>query len=298
MIKKQNHSQGRKNKITKAVVAVAGSGTRFLPITKVMPKEMLPIIDVPILHLLVQELIEAGITDILFVTKWDKRALEDYFDRNWALVHELKKAGKDHLLKDVKRIADMANFFFTRQSGPYGNGTPVLTASSFVGDEPFVFAFGDDLVKSKISFTKQMIDDYEKNENLMMGVQEVSGDDVSKYGIVSLRKDSMEIKDIVEKPSKKEAPSQLASFGRYILNQDIINILGKTPLGKDDELWIVDAIRAYIKKGGVFKAKTIENGEWLTTGDPLNFLEAVLKYGLDRKDIGKDLKKLLKDLIK
>ncbi len=282
-------------KIRKAVVAVAGSGTRFLPATKTMPKEMLPIVDKPIIQLIAEELVAAGIEDIIMVTKWDKKPLEDHFDHNWALVDELQKAGKLKRLEDVKRVADMANFIYIRQKGPYGNGTPVLSAASLVENETFVYVWGDDLVKSHIPFTKQMIDDHKRHGKLMIGVQKVPKEEVNRYGIVKLRKGSMEIEDIVEKPSINEAPSQLADFGRMILNQEIIDILRGIPLGKDNELWIVDAIRTYVKNGGVFLAKEVEGGEWLTTGDPLNYLKAILKYALDREDIGKDLKEFIKN---
>ena len=157
-------------KIKKAIVAVAGSGTRFLPVTKAMPKEMLPIVDKPIIQLVVEELVEAGIEDIILVTKWDKKPLEDHFDHSWALENELEKAGKTERLNAVKRVADMANFIYVRQKGPYGNATPVLSAASLVDDEPFVFVWGDDLVKSKVSFTKQMVEDYEKNGKLMIKI--------------------------------------------------------------------------------------------------------------------------------
>lgn len=292
MSKKNKKSNGVK--IKKAIVAVAGSGTRLLPATKAMPKEMLPIVDKPIIQLVIEELVEAGIEDIIMVTKWDKKPLEDHFDYNWALVNELKKAGKEKLLADVKKIADLANFIYVRQKGPYGNGTPVLTAASLVKGEPFVFVWGDDLVKSKKSFTKQMVEDYERNGQLMIGVQEVPKKLVSRYGIVKLKKGTMEIADIIEKPNVKEAPSRLADFGRMILNDEIVSILKRTSLGKDNELWIVDAIRTYVKSGGVFLAKTVKDGEWLTTGDPLNYLRATLKYAFARQDIGKDLKKMIK----
>jgi len=281
-------------KIKKAIVAVAGSGTRLLPVTKSMPKEMLPIVDKPIIQLVVEELIEAGIEDIIMVTKWDKKPLEDHFDHSWALENDLEKNGKMDLVKKIKEIADMANFVYVRQKGPYGNGTPVLSAASLVDDEPFIFVWGDDLVKSKVSFTKQMVDDYEKNGKLMIGVQEVPRDQVNRYGIVKLAEGSMRMEDIVEKPSIKDAPSNLADFGRMILNQDIINILKKIPLGKGNELWIVDAIREYIKSGGEFYAKKVEEGEWMTTGDPLNYLKATLAYAFEREDINSELRKYIK----
>jgi UTP--glucose-1-phosphate uridylyltransferase len=283
-------------KIKKAIIAVAGSGTRFLPVTKAMPKEMLPIVDKPIIQLVVEELVEAGIEDIILVTKWDKKPLEDHFDHSWALENELEKAGKTERLNAVKRVADMANFIYVRQKGPYGNATPVLSAASLVDDEPFVFVWGDDLVKSKVSFTKQMVDDYEKNGKLMIGVQEVPKEAVDRYGIVKLREGTDEIEDIVEKPSVEEAPSQLADFGRMILNQEIIDVLKKTDLGKGGELWITDAIQNYVRNGGIFVAKKIDDGQWLTTGDPLNYLKALLAYAAEREDIGKELKEYTQKL--
>lgn len=286
----------KKSKIKKAIVAVAGSGTRLLPATKAMPKEMLPIVDKPIIQLVVEELVEAGIEDIILVTKWDKKPLEDHFDYNWALINELRKSGKIELADSIKKIADLANFIYVRQKGPYGNGTPLLSAASLVKDEPFIYCFGDDLVKSKESFTKQMISDYNEHGCSMLGVQKVAKSQVDRYGVVKLRGKTMEIEDIIEKPSQAEAPSQLAVFGRYIFDQEIINILRHTALGKGNELWATDAIRTYVKNGNKFMAKTIEDGEWLTTGDPLNYLQTMLKYALDRKDIGSDLRKFMKNL--
>ena len=280
--------------IKKAIVAVAGAGTRFLPATKTMPKEMLPIVDKPIIQLVVEELVEAGIQDIILVTKWDKKSLEDHFDYNWALANELREAGKLKQLDEITRISEMANFVYIRQKGPYGNGTPVLSASSLVHNEPFIYVWGDDLVRSKVSFTKQMIEDYKTHGHLMIGVQKVERNMVTRYGIVKLRPHSTEIENIIEKPSIEDAPSQMADFGRMILNQDIVDILREIPLGKDNELWIVDAIRQYVERGGIFLAKEVGNGEWLTTGDPLNYLKAVIKYALDREDIGSDLKEFMK----
>ncbi len=283
-------------KIRKAVIAVAGSGTRLLPATKTMPKEMLPIVDKPAIQLVVEELVAAGIQDIILVTKWDKKTLEDHFDHSLALESELAKAGKKEKLREIKKISELANFIYVRQKGPYGNGTPLLSAASLVEDGPFMYVWGDDLVKSKVSFSKQMIDDYKQGGHLMIGVQEVARDQVDRYGIVSLRdKKTMQIDDIVEKPSIKNAPSQLADFGRMILNQDIIDILKKTRLGKGGELWIVDAIRTYIKSGGKFYAKEIKDGQWLTTGDPLNLLKTNLEYAWDRPELRAFLKDYLKN---
>jgi UTP--glucose-1-phosphate uridylyltransferase len=283
-------------RVTKAVVAVAGTGTRFLPATKTMPKEMLPIVDKPIIQIVVEELVDGGITDIILVTKSDKKALEDHFDHNTQLESELQQAGKLEYLEAISRISEMANFIYIRQKGPYGNGTPVLSAANLVANEPFMYVWGDDLVKSKRSFTLDMIEDYNQHGHLMIGVQKVPREVVSRYGIVKLKAGTNEIEDIIEKPSVEEAPSQLADFGRMILDADIVDILKNTPLGKGNELWIVDAIRQYVKNGGVFLAKEVEDGEWLTTGDPLNYLKAMLKYAVDRDDIGTDLLAFMKVL--
>lgn len=285
-------------KIKKAIVAVAGSGTRLLPATKAMPKEMLPIIDKPIIQLVVEELVEAGIKDIILITKWDKKPLEDHFDRNFELEYNLQKTGKVERLKEVIRLSEMANFIYVRQKGPYGNGTPVLSAASLVEDEPFIYVWGDDLVKSKVSFTKQMVEDYNKTGSLMIGVQEVPKDQVDRYGIVKLKPGTMRIEDIIEKPSIDQAPSCLADFGRMILDQKIIDILRKTALGKGNELWIVDAIRTYIKNDGEFYAKKVDGGKWLTTGDPMNYLKTILEYAIDRKDLNGELVEYFKNLQK
>ncbi len=284
-----------RKKITKAIVTAGGSGTRFLPFTKSMPKEMLPIIDKPVIQWVVEELVEAGIKDIILVTRWDKKPLEDHFDRMASLERELEKAGKDELLKEITRISEMANFIYVRQKPQYGNGVPVLSAASLVKDEPFVFVWGDDLVKSKESFTKKMIEDYNKTGHMMIGVQEVPLDQVYRYGIVDIEDEkTMKMKGTIEKPTPEKAPSQLAQFGRMILNQEIIDVLRETPLGKGNELWITDAIEAYVKGGGDFYAKKVEDGEWLTTGDPLNWFKANLKYAKERKDLWGKLEEFIK----
>jgi len=276
-------------KIKKAIIAVAGSGTRLLPATKSMPKEMLPIVDKPIIQLIAEELTEAGVEDIIMVTKWDKKPLEDHFDHSIALEQDLEKAGKDKYLAEIKRVAELANFVYVRQKPQYGNGVPILSAASLVDDEPFVFCFGDDLVKSKTSFTKQMVDEFNKEVLPMIGVQEVPDDQVNRYGIVKLKDGSMEVEDIIEKPEISDKPSNFAVFGRMILNQEIIDILKDTPLGIGGELWIVDALRTYVKNGGKLIAKIVEDGKWMTTGDPLNYTKTILAYAFEREDIGKEI---------
>lgn len=285
-----------KVRIKKAVIAVAGSGTRFLPATKAQPKEMLPIIDKPIIQYVVEELVESGIEDIILVTKWDKKTLEDHFDRSFELEHSLEASGKIRLLNEVRKISSMANFVYVRQKGPYGNGTPILSAANLLNDEPFVFAWGDDLVLSKKPFTKQLIENYEKHHAPVIGVQKVPKEDVSRYGIVKLRGETMEMEGVIEKPAVEKAPSQLAQFGRMILTPEIVEILKNTKLGKGGELWVTDAISEYIKKGGKFMVQEVEEGQWLTTGDPLNYLKAMIEYALVREDIGADFKAHLKGL--
>jgi len=280
-------------KVKKAIVAVAGSGTRLLPATKSMPKEMLPIIDKPIIQLLVEELVEAGIRDIILVTKWDKKTLEDHFDQSWALENELEKSGKIDRLNKVRHISEMANFVYVRQKGPYGNGTPILSAASLVDNEPFVYCYGDDIVKSETSFTKKMVEEFEKDGVPILGAQEVPLDEVSKYGIAKLKEGTNQIEDVIEKPLVKEAPSRLALFGRMILNQDIIDVLRKTSPGKDRELWVTDAIKNYIDSGKICHVQKVLDGEWMTTGDPLNYLKAILAYAVDRPE----LKVFLKDYL-
>lgn len=288
-----------KNKITKGVIAVAGSGTRFLPATKSLPKEMLPIVDKPIVHYVVEEMVQSGITDIVFVTRADKKSLEDYFDQNAVLENELRQAGKVKYLEQMEQISQMANFIYIRQKGPYGNGTPVLNAMSLVGNEPFVFAFGDDLVKSKVPFTRQLIENYERNQAVVMGCQEVQPHEVSYYGIIKLQEQTsiMEIEKIVEKPSREEAPSRLSNFGRFILVPEICDILAELPMGKGGELWLTDAIEEYIRRGNRVVAQPVQDGRWYTTGDPLHFLQVTLEYALDREDYGPGLREMLKQFV-
>jgi UTP--glucose-1-phosphate uridylyltransferase len=229
------------------------------------------------------------------VTRWDKKPLEDHFDRSIELEQSLEKAGKTKYLQQVRKIAELANFVYVRQKGPYGNGTPILSAASLVDDEPFVFAFGDDLVKSKVSFTKQLVKAYDEFQCPIIGVQKVPKNEVDRYGIIKLKKGTREIEDLVEKPSVADAPSQLAQFGRMILNQEIVDILKTTATGKGGELWITDAVRTYVKNGGKVMVLEVEDGAWMTTGDPLNYLKATIEYALDREDLNKEFKKYLKE---
>lgn len=286
----------KRKKVRIAVIAVAGSGTRFLPATKAQPKEMLPIVDKPIVQYVVEEMVASGIEDIILVTKWDKKTLEDHFDRSFELEHALAASGKTKLLHDIQRISSMANFIYVRQKGPYGNGTPILSAANLLNGEPFVFAWGDDLVLSKTPFTKKLIENYEQNGAPVIGVQKVPKHLVDRYGIVKLKPRTREMELVVEKPSIEKAPSQLAQFGRMVLTPEIVSILKNTKLGKGGELWVTDAISEYVEGGGRFMVEEVTDGKWLTTGDPLNYLKATVDYALLREDIGAEFRAYLKSL--
>lgn len=286
----------KKQWIKKAVIAVAGSGTRFLPATKAQPKEMLPVVDKPIVQYVVEEMVASGIEDIILVTKWDKKTLEDHFDRSFELEHSLEAAGKKKLLEEVRRISSMANFIYVRQKGPYGNGTPILSAANLLKGEPFVFAWGDDLVLSKTPFTKRLIENYRRHGAPVIGVQKVPKHLVDRYGIVKLRRGTREIEHVVEKPPVAKAPSQLAQFGRMVLTPEIVTTLQNTNTGKGGELWVTDAISEYVGRGGRFMVEEVKDGQWLTTGDPLNYLKATLEYALVREDIGAEFRAHLKSL--
>ena len=288
----------RKQKITKAVIALAGYGTRFLPATKVQPKEMLPIIDKPIIQYIVEELIDSGIKDIIMVTR-GQYSLESHFDNNIDLEVFLEKNNKTEILKELEKLPQRANYIYVRQKKhfPYGNGTPLLVAKNLIKDEEnFVYVFGDDLVKSIVPATKQMIDfSYENPGNIIIATQPIAKESVSKYGIVKLSGDMKTVEDIVEKPNIKDAPSNLATFGRFILNNDVIKKLSKKQTGKDNELWLMDSISQLAKQKKVI-AKNID-GTWLTTGDPLNFILTTLEYSKERSDLWDGIKKYINDIL-
>lgn len=292
-----------KKRVTKAVIAVAGYGTRFLPATKNQPKEMLPIIDKPVIQYLVEECVDSGIENIILVTRFGQSAMENHFDSNIELEMQLKANGKTELLKKVQRVSQMANIVYVRQRKhfPYGNGTPLLAVRDLIGKgESIVYMFGDDLVKAKVPAVKQMLKLWEKNQDaVILGAQEVAKEEVKRYGIVKLKKGSKNVvESIVEKPEVDKAPSRLAQFGRFILNRKIADILHQNyeskKLGKDNELWLADALHEYAKTKKMLVAPI--DGKWFTTGDPLRWLKTTVEYALDREDIGKDFKEYLKGL--
>ncbi len=283
------------SRITKAVIAAAGSGTRFLPATKAIPKEMIPLIDRPIIQYLVEELAASGIEDVVFVSRWDKKVLEDHFDQHPTLEDSLAASGKERHLEEIRRPGELANVAYIRQRGPYGNGTPALNAAPLLGDQPFVYAFGDDLVSSEVPFTRQLIEQYRKTPGVILGAQEVPTSEVPNYGMIEVD-DGMRVTKIVEKPAPAAVTSNLVGFGRYILPPEVPALLGQIPTGKGGELWLMDAIEAYMHRGGAVYACPVRGGRWLTTGDPVNYLEALFHYGLARDDLKDDLARMIKRL--
>jgi UTP--glucose-1-phosphate uridylyltransferase len=286
--------------ITKAIIAVAGYGTRFLPATKVQPKELLPIVDKPVVQYLVEEAVASGITDIILVTRSRNQALEDHFDSSPELEMHLETQGKLEELEKIRRIPQLANFIYVRQTSdmPYGNGTPLLCAKSLVArDEAVVYMFGDDVVKSNVPCAKQLIDVYQKYEPAaVIAVQEVPREEVSRYGVPKLKEggDHNELERIIEKPSVEEAPSNMAQLGRFVLSHRVIDALESLELGKGGELWLTDAIDRVAASDRVI-VHPIE-GKWFTTGDPLRFLKTTVELALDRPDIGREFAAYLRGL--
>lgn len=279
--------------ITKAVIAAAGSGTRFLPATKAVPKEMIPLIDRPIVQYIVEELAASGIGDVVFVTRSDKKVLKDHFDRHATLEETLSASGKAEYLAEVRRANELVNATFIHQRGPYGNGTPALNAAPLVGSTPFVYAFADDLVSSTVPFARQLIDQYRKTPGVVLGAQRVARDLVPNFGMIEAD-EARRVTRIVEKPAAAEVTSDMVGFGRYILPPEIADILADTPTGKGDELWLMDAIEVYMQRGGPVYACPVDDGRWLTTGDPVNYLEALFHYAMRREDLGADFKRIVR----
>jgi UTP--glucose-1-phosphate uridylyltransferase len=285
-------------KIRKAVIPAAGYGTRFLPATKASPKEMLPIVDKPIIQMVVEEAVASGIKDIIIVTGWNKRSIEDHFDYPFALSRYLRENGKEKQADEVTKIAEMANFIYIRQKGPYGNGTPVLNAREVIGDEPFAVMWGDDFIHSNPPRLKQMVDVWEKYEKPCISAVRVPEASVSKYGIadVSPVKDNVfKINHIVEKPEKSKSPGNLAAHGAYLMPPRLFEILAETPVGKDNELWLTDAITKLAKETDVY-AVEIENGTYYDTGNKLEYMKTVVEFGLKHPEIGGEFTEFIKGL--
>jgi len=292
MIKGASHMN-----VKKAVIPAAGLGTRFLPATKAMAKEMLPIVDKPTIQFIVEEALQSGIEDILIVTGKAKRPIEDHFDANLELEMNLKEKGKTELLKLVEETTDV-NLHFIRQSHPKGLGHAVLQARAFVGNEPFVVMLGDDLMEDQVPLTKQLIDNYEKTHASTIAVMDVPHEDTSKYGIIDpgmeVEKGLFNVKNFVEKPAPENAPSDLAIIGRYLLTPEIFDILANQEPGAGGEIQLTDAIDTLNKTQRVFAHQFI--GKRYDVGDKFGFLKTSIEYGLVHPEVKDSLKEYLIEL--
>lgn len=287
-------------KITKCIIPVAGMGTRFLPATKAMPKEMLPIVDKPIIQYIVEEAVASGIKDIIMVTGWHKRSIEDHFDYPYELERRLIEAGKDKQAEEVRKIANLANFIYIRQKGPYGNGTPVLNARHVIGDEPFAIMWGDEFIHSDPPRLKQVIDAYEKYGKPCVSAVRIPEASLGKYGIADVtdvEPGIFKVNKIVEKPKAGEAPSNLAAHGAWIMPPRLFEILAETPIGQGNELWLQDAITTLAKEQDIY-AVEIKNGKYYDTGNKLEYLKTVVEFALKHPEINGEFKEYLKTVAK
>ncbi len=285
-------------KVRKAIIPAAGLGTRFLPATKAQPKEMLPIVDKPTIQYIVEEAIDSGIEDILIVTGRNKRAIEDHFDKSYELEDELKKKGNQELLDLVQDISNLVNIHYIRQKEAKGLGHAIYCAKSFIGEEPFAVLLGDDIVDSEVPCLKQLIDVFDEYKTTVLGVQHVPDEDVSKYGIVSCRpvdERVFKVKDMVEKPDRESAPSNIAILGRYIITPQIFKYLESTQPGKGGEIQLTDALKLLMQHEAMYAYDFI--GKRYDVGNKMGFIQANLEFALKRDDIRDDLIKYLKETI-
>ncbi len=287
-------------KPTKAVIAAAGFGTRFLPQTKAMPKEMLPIVDKPIIQYVVEELVEAGIKDIIIITGYSKRSIEDHFDTpNGELTAVLQAGGKDEALESLRDIANMANFVFVRQKEALGNAGPLMYASHLINDEPFIYTWADEFVLASPSRISQAMAIYsETGGSVFSCIRAQSDQDYERYGIIAgepVREGLMKVRKVVEKPGKANAPSDFASVGGYVLTPDILPYIERIAkeFDGDGELKIQTAMQLMIDEGLPFYAHEITNGKYYDAGDKLEYLKTVVDFGLLREDIGKEFQEYL-----
>lgn len=287
-------------KIRKVIIPAAGFGTRFLPQTKAMPKEMLPVVDKPIIQYVVEEAVLSGIEDIIIVTGWHKRSIEDHFDTHYELEAWLEQAGKEKVLEELRQISKLANFIYIRQKGAYGNATPVLCAREVIGEEPFAVMWGDEFITAQPPRLLQMIKVFEKYGHPVISGVRIPKKDLHRYGIADLKpwhqeKKVYQIKKIVEKPTSSEAPSDLATHGAYILPPEIFPILENLKPGKGGELWLVDAIDKLLEIEPVLACE-IENGKYYDTGDKLEYLKTVVEFALSHPDLNGPFRDYLKHL--
>lgn len=271
-------------KVETGVIAAAGSGTRMLPVTLGYPKELLPIINKPAIQLIIDEYVDSGIRRIIIVTGENPAPLHRQYDQG------VRPApGRYGQLDQFVAKLEGIEIIFEPQSGPYGNGTPLLVASRHLqADEGFIYAYGDDILRTRRPFAGQLIDLHRETGALVVGTQRVAWEDVVRYGVVEFREGSDRVmKDVIEKPPLEEAKSNLIMFGRFLLNEDVVQILREIPLGKSNELWLTDAVREYVRRGGEVVTQPVVDGEWLTIGDPVNYLQTLIEYALDDEEIRK-----------
>lgn len=292
-------------KVRKAIIPAAGFGTRFLPQTKAMPKEMLPIVDKPVIQYVVEELVDAGIQDIILVTGYHKRTIEDHFDiPSRDLIENLKMGGekKKPLLDAVRKISEMANFVYVRQKGPYGNGTPLLNARHLIGDEPFIYTWSDDFIMASPSRFKQLISAYERYEcSCLASIRAKSDEDYDRYGFAGGREIDdgvIDVNVVVEKPGKANAPSDLANVSGYLFTPNIFDYIerARAKLKEGDELYYNDALKMMLAEGKRMLAVEIKGGKYYDTGNKMEYLKTVIEFALKNPDINGDFRKYLKGL--
>ncbi len=284
-------------KIRKAVFPAAGFGTRFLPVTKSQPKEMLPIVDKPVIQYLVEEAVAAGIEEIIIVTGRGKRSIEDHFDYSFELEHTLVEKGKHSLLKEVRDVARLAKFVYVRQPMPLGDGHAILCAKEVVGDEPFVVLFGDDVVDFKIPAIKQLMNVYDKTGSSVVALQKIDKKESESYGMIKPKSTNgrmCEVEKFVEKPKPSSAPSNLAIIGKYVVTPEIIEALEKAKPSHSGEIRLIDGFMQLQKKQKIFGYEV--EGKRYDTGTKLGLITANIDFALKRKDLGPQLRKYLKSL--
>ena len=284
-------------RIRKAIIPAAGLGTRFLPATKATPKEMLPVVDTPAIQYIVEEAAKSGIEDIVIISGRGKRAIEDHFDKSYELEDVLLKHNKISELEEIKGISNMANIYYVRQKEARGLGHAIHCAKTFIGNEPFAVLLGDDLVYSEKPCLSQLMDAYEKYQSSIVGVQRVDKEKVNLYGIIEgddIAPKVMKVKDLVEKPDKAHAPSNVAILGRYILEPEIFDILENQKPGKNGEIQLTDALKTLLAIQDIYSFEF--EGKRYDLGDKLGFVEATIEYALRREDLKQELKAYLKDI--
>jgi UTP--glucose-1-phosphate uridylyltransferase len=287
-------------RVRKAVIPAAGLGTRFLPASKAVPKEMLPIVDKPVIQYIVEGAVASGIEEVVLITASAKRAVEDHFDRFFELEYRLEVAGKLDLLEETRRLADMARFVMVRQGAPLGNGHAVLLAKEVVGDEPFAMLWGDDMVLGNPPFVRQLIEAHERTGGSVVGVMAVPPEDAIKYGVIEVaeRLDDRLVRAsrIVEKPPLDDVPSNLAAVAGYVLTPDVFGYLEDTAVGQGGEIWLADGVQKIAAKGNLYALEF--QGRRYDAGNKLEFLQATVDLALQRADLGPAFRSYLEEKLR